>query len=201
MSKELRSKLVQETTKRLEGQRNGILVNYAGLSAGHMAALRDTLRKDKVRITVLKNSTAALAFKKAGFDSLNDKLAGQNALVYGIDDPSQLARSLFTWKEKNPKFLEIKGGVVEGKPATPKELKSIADLPPRPVLLAMLLGALNGPARGLAVSLNGVGAKLARALKAVADQKAGAAGNPGAAPAVAEQKPEAAGNPGATPAA
>ncbi|MBI3098660.1 MAG: 50S ribosomal protein L10 [Planctomycetes bacterium] len=179
MSKELRNKLVAETTKRFTGQQHAILVNYAGLSAGQMAALRDILRKEKIRLTVLKNSTAALAFKSVGFEALNEKLSGQNALVYGVEDPSQLARSVFAWKDKNPKLLEIKGGMVEGRPATAKDLKAIADLPTRPVLLAMLLGALNGSARGLAVSLNGVAAKFARALKAVADQKSAAAGAAG----------------------
>ena len=41
------------------------------------------------------------------------------------------------------------------------------------VLLSMLLSAMQGPVRGLAVSLDATISGLARALQAVADQKAG----------------------------
>lgn len=171
MSKPMRQSLVKETRKRLEGQKNAILVDYRGISARQIAELRDILRKDKIRMTVLKNSTAAIAFKEVGFGALESSLVGQNALVFGIDDPSQMAKAVYGWKDKNPKLLEIKGAIVEGKPVAAKDLKSIADLPPRLALMGMLAGVLQAPTQALATAMNGVSSNLARALQAKADKK------------------------------
>ena len=50
-------------------------------------------------------------------------------------------------------------------------VKAIADLPSREQLLGQLAGLINGFARRLAVSINGVPSGLARALNQVAEQK------------------------------
>ncbi len=55
------------------------------------------------------------------------------------------------------------------------------------MLLGMLLAAVQGSARGLAVSVNGVGAGLARCLQARVDEAGGAPEEAPAAPAPAEE--------------
>ena len=49
------------------------------------------------------------------------------------------------------------------------QIKALADLPPREVLLATLLGVINQPASMLARVLNEPGAAIARVLKAKHD--------------------------------
>jgi ribosomal protein L10 len=49
---------------------------------------------------------------------------------------------------------------------------ALSQTPSREVLLSMIMGSVNAPARGLAVTTNGVAAALCRAIDAVAKQKA-----------------------------
>ena len=62
---------------------------------------------------------------------------------------------------------------LDGKVIGVEEVNALAELPSKEVLLSMLLSAMQGPVRGLAVSLDATISGLARALQAVADQKAG----------------------------
>ena len=69
-------------------------------------------------------------------------------------------------------MLEVKGGMMDNAFVTAEEIKAIASLPSKEVLLAQIAGAISGVARGLAVSINGIPSGLARAIQQVADQKA-----------------------------
>ena len=68
--------------------------------------------------------------------------------------------------------LQIKGGFVDGKFIAPDQVVALSKVPSREVLLSMMMGSINAPARSLAVVTNGVAASLTRAVAAVAKQKA-----------------------------
>ena len=55
---------------------------------------------------------------------------------------------------KKVKKCELKGGIVEGKVTSAKEVDAIADLPSREVLIARLLGSMMSPISGLAIVLD-----------------------------------------------
>ncbi|MDF2521726.1 MAG: rplJ, partial [Clostridia bacterium] len=55
--------------------------------------------------------------------------------------------------------IAVKAGVVEGKLMNANEIKALGDLPSREVLLAMLLGGLQGTIRNLAYSLDQIRTK------------------------------------------
>lgn len=74
--------------------------------------------------------------------------------------PSQARRSPSKTATKTKK-LELKGGVIEGKAATIEEVKVLASIPPKPVLLSQLLGLLTAPMRNLAVVLSEIAKKSA----------------------------------------
>ena len=101
-------------------------------------------------------------------------LEGTTSLAVSATDPVAPARvvSEFSKKMNGEKFI-VKAGFVDGKVISVDEVKALADLPSKEVLLSMLLSAMQGPVRGLAVSLDATISGLARALQAVADQKAG----------------------------
>ena len=68
------------------------------------------------------------------------------------------------------KFV-IKSGFVDGKVISVDEVKALADLPSREVLVATVLGTLIAPVRGLATVLDANISGLARVMQAIADQK------------------------------
>jgi large subunit ribosomal protein L10 len=86
------------------------------------------------------------------------------------DDPASLAKVLVEFAKANEKLV-VKGGVLMDKPVTPEQIKAIADLPSREVLLATMLGAMNAVPTGFVRVLAAMPQGLVTALSAIRDQK------------------------------
>ena len=166
--------IVAELTEKIQGAAGGVLVDYKGITVAEDTALRAEMRKNGVDYAVVKNTLTRFAVKHAGLEELSSVLEGTTSLAVSATDPVAPARvvSEFSKKMNGEKFI-VKAGFVDGKVISVDEVKALADLPSKEVLLSMLLSAMQGPVRGLAVSLDATISGLARALQAVADQKAG----------------------------
>ena len=163
-----------DLTEKIQGAAGGVLVDYKGITVAEDTALRAEMRKNGVDYAVVKNTLTRFAVKNAGLEELSSVLEGTTSLAVSATDPVAPARvvSEFSKKMNGEKFI-VKAGFVDGKVISVDEVKALADLPSKEVLLSMLLSAMQGPVRGLAVSLDATISGLARALQAVADQKAG----------------------------
>jgi large subunit ribosomal protein L10 len=64
----------------------------------------------------------------------------------------------------------VKGGILDGELLSQSQVESLADMPPREVVMAQLLGLIQQPGNQAAFIVNAVGSKLAATLKAYADQ-------------------------------
>ncbi len=166
--------IVADLTEKIQGAAGGVLVDYKGITVAEDTALRAEMRKNGVDYAVVKNTLTRFAVKNAGLEELSSVLEGTTSLAVSATDPVAPARvvSEFSKKMNGEKFI-VKAGFVDGKVISVDEVKALADLPSKEVLLSMLLSAMQGPVRGLAVSLDATISGLARALQAVADQKAG----------------------------
>ena len=166
--------IVADLTEKIKGAASGVLVDYKGITVAEDTALRAEMRKNGVDYAVVKNTLTRFAVKNAGLEELSSVLEGTTSLAVSATDPVAPARvvSEFSKKMNGEKFI-VKAGFVDGKVISVDEVKALADLPSKEVLLSMLLSAMQGPVRGLAVSLDATISGLARALQAVADQKAG----------------------------
>jgi large subunit ribosomal protein L10 len=96
---------------------------------------------------------------------------GSTAIGFAFDDAPALAKTL-TEYARTSDFLKIKGGCLGIKVMSPEDVKSLADLPPLPVLRARLLGAIQAPAAQLARTLAEPARQIAAVLKAYADREA-----------------------------
>ncbi len=119
-----------------------VLTEYRGLTVTAMKRLRRSLGMD-TKYCVVKNTLTKIAAKNAGVEISDDLLIGPSALAFIKGDPIAAAKSLRDFARENP-FLVIKGGIYEGKSITKEELMKLADLEPREVLLAKLVGAMKG---------------------------------------------------------
>jgi large subunit ribosomal protein L10 len=97
--------------------------------------------------------------------AMDEALAGQTAFITGDADVCGTAKMLKNF-QKEFKRPSVKGGVLDGALLDPAQVVALADLPPREVLLAMLLGVINQPASMIARVINEPGASLARVIKA-----------------------------------
>ena len=90
---------------------------------------------------MVKNTLTSIAAKEAGVTAFEGQLAGPSAVAFVTGDPVETAKSLRDFARTNP-ALVIKGGVLDGKPLSADEVRQLADLEPRDVLLAKLAGAM-----------------------------------------------------------
>ncbi len=160
------------------------VADYTGLKVAQFAELRNRLHGVGARCHVVKNTFLRRAAKSAGLPEVGE-LKGQTAIVVGDKDVAAAAKVLknFTAEFKKP---EMKTGVVDRIVVTTEQIKAIADLPSRDVLLGTLLGVLNAPASQLVRVLNEPASSLARLLQAKADKDAANAPAPAAPAPVAE---------------
>jgi len=162
-----------------------LVVGLKPMDAQQTHGLRARLREGGARLRMVHNRTSRFALGEK-HRALADHFRGQTALALG-GEVIALAKVLVEAAQKN--LVELRGGFVEGDIVDAADLLDLAAIPDKPTLLGMLLSAVLGSARGLAVSVNGVGAGLARCLQARVDQAGGAPEEAPAAPAPAEEAP------------
>ncbi len=112
--------------------------------------LRASLRTAGVDYLVLKNTLARRAGEQAGVSELNLQLTGPTAIAISYEDISAPARLLIEYARANRRTDMVRGGIAEGQLLNAAEVRQLADLPPREVLIAQLLGVLEAPISQLA---------------------------------------------------
>ncbi|MBR2324102.1 MAG: 50S ribosomal protein L10 [Clostridia bacterium] len=152
--------LVNEVAEKIQKSKSVVLVNHCGLTVEQDTALRVEMRKAGVEYKVIKNKILVRAFEKCGFTGYEKVFEGPTAVAFSYEDTVAGAKVAVEGGQKT-KMLELKGGIIEGKSATIDELKVLASIPPKPVLLAQLLGVLTAPMRNLAVVISEIAKKSA----------------------------------------
>ena len=158
---------------KIKSAKSIVFADYRGLTVEQDTALRSALRAAGVDYKVVKNTLTRFAAKENGLDGLDPILAGPTAMAISTEDLIAPAKVLAEFAKKYEK-LEIKAGVIEGKVIDVNGVKALAELPPREVLIARVLGGLNAPISGFVNVLNGNIRGLVVALNAIAEQKASA---------------------------
>ena len=162
---------VTEIVALLNSTVSGVLVSYQGITVADDTKLRAELRKSGVKYKVLKNSLLNFAVKEVGLEGLSSVLEGTTALAVNTVGETAAAKILCEYAKKNEKFV-VKAGFVEGKVIDAENVKALAQLPPKEVLIAQVLAGFNAPITGFVNVLNGNIRGLAVALKAIAEKKA-----------------------------
>lgn len=157
MSKNLEAKqaVVNEVREKLEKANSVILVDYKGINVEDVTELRKKFRENGVDYKVYKNTMFKRAAAELGIESLHEHLQGTVAVAFGYGDVVAPAKTINQFLKEHPKStLSSKAGLVEGKYMDAKAVKALGDLPSREILLAMLVGGLQGTVRNLAYALN-----------------------------------------------
>ena len=175
MNKDEKATAVAELTETFGRARLAIVTESAGLSVNQVTELRKQLRGAKAEYMVVKNTLAVRAAGGTILSGVTTYLKGPTGLVIGYDDPVLPAKILqdFILAEKREQKIKITIGVLEGKLVQPAELAAVAKLPKKEVLIAMLLSAMQGPARGLVYTLSAVLSKFVRVIAAIQDKRKG----------------------------
>ncbi len=166
--------MVEELSKIMKESASGVIVNYTGVTVEDDTALRKELRTAKVSYSVKKNSIISRAADAAGLSGMDEFLKGATAIAISAEDLVAPAKILSKFAKDHDSF-KIKAGFIEGKVVSEQEVKTLASLPPKEVLIAQVLSGFNAPIAGFANVLNANLRGLVVALNAIAEQKKDAA--------------------------
>ncbi len=172
MKKEEKGQAIEELRKRFSEAKAVIFTDYKGMTVAELSELRRLLRAGGVEYSVVKNTLARIASQETSMSVAKTAFKGPVAVAIGYKDPVMTAKKVIEFSRKNEK-LKLSGGVIEGKLYSVAEVKAIADLPPREVLLSMLAGAFQAPLSKMAAALSATVSGFAYAMGALKTKKEG----------------------------
>ncbi len=143
--------LVEEILNKAKSAKSIVLADYKGLTVEQDRALRIICRKNGIDYRVYKNRLIKRAFDEMGVQFPDSVLEGQTSIAFGNDDV--LCAKLLVEQETSTK-LKVKSGFGFGKVLSEQEVRDLAKIPNKEVLIAQLLGMLTMPMRSLAVTIS-----------------------------------------------
>ena len=164
---------VAELTESFRSSNAVLLTEYRGLTVAQLKELRNSIR-EHATYAVVKNTLTKIAANNAGISSFDDELAGPSAIAFVHGDPVTVAKALRDFAKANP-LLVVKGGYFDGNPLTADEVRKLADLESREVLLAKLAGAVKASLFGAAYLFNAPLSKAVRTVEALREKQESAA--------------------------
>jgi large subunit ribosomal protein L10 len=174
MNRTEKTAFVDELQTKLADARASYLTDFTGLSVKQITEFRSRLRKQGVEYVVVKNTLAKRALEQLELSDVAEFFTGPTGLVIGREDAVAAAKVLTDFAREFDNRPVVKAGVVERQGVGPDQVKQIADLPPREVLLAQLAGGFQAPMARLAGGMSQLLAGFARAVDALRQQREGA---------------------------
>jgi large subunit ribosomal protein L10 len=148
---------------------------YIGINADQATQLRSKLREQNVELKIFKNTLVTRALDELELSDAVQFVEGPTAWAFAAD-PVAPAKVLKEFAKEVP-FVQMRGGILEGRPVSSEQLSALADLPPRDMLLAKVVGTIAAPLRNLVGVLSAPTRNLVNVLDQIRKQKeeAGAA--------------------------
>ena len=171
MSKPVKNLITESYRQRFEGVTGAVLVDIRGIESNVNNRLRNQLAQRQIKITVVRNSLAKLAFKGSDLEPVNEMLDGPSAMAYPMDGEVSVvnvARELIdVAKGVN---LEFKGALMEGIVFGPDQIEELSKYPTREEAQAQVVQLLLSPAQNLVGAVLGPGRQVASIVKAIQEK-------------------------------
>ena len=185
---------VQDIKGRIERSTIAMTTRYSGISVNQMIELRRAMKAGGVDFTIVKNTLLSLAADEAQKPQLKEIVDGPTAIALGYDDPVEAAKAMADFIRTGGTTLAIIGAVMgDGAPMSSSEFTRLAALPPKPILLAMLLGQLQSPIARMVTVMNGplqsMGNVLAARVRQLEEEGPAPEPEPASEPEDAEESP------------
>jgi large subunit ribosomal protein L10 len=165
---------VDELKAKVDATSTAVVTEYRGMTVAEISTLRRQLRTLDADYKVFKNTLVRRAIAGTSVEPLDEFLVGPTAIAFVNGDVSAVAKALRDFARATP-TLVVKGGVLDGKTLSKKDLAALADLPTRDVMLARFAGLLASPLSTMAGLLKAIPQNFAYGLSALIDSKGGVA--------------------------
>jgi large subunit ribosomal protein L10 len=163
--------VVEEVRGKFTAASAAVLTEYRGLNVAAISQLRRQLRAAGGEYKIYKNTLVRFATHDLGLE-LDELLTGPTAITFIEGDAAAVAKALRDYARTNPARV-VKGGLLGTKPLTADQIRALAELPSRDVLLSQLAGAMAAPMQQFAGLLQALPRNLAYGLKALIEDRGG----------------------------
>ena len=170
VTKERKAEQIKRLKADLERASSLIVGTFSKLTVAKDYELRKTVRNAGGRYKVVKNTLARLASEGTHLGEALKALEGETSIAFTAGDPVALAKALAKYVEENPEY-SFKGGVLEGRLISTKEVKALATMPSKEEIYSKLLFLINAPAQRLVTVMNAVGRDLAVVVNQAVEKK------------------------------
>lgn len=160
---------IEELKANISSHAIAILTKYQGINVAEVTELRKKLRGERITFKVYKNTLARRALDELGLSEVSNFLEGPTVWAFS-DDPVAPAKILKDFG-RNVTFIQMQGGILDGKSIDASLLNTLADLPSRDQLLAQVVGTIAAPLRNLVGVLSAVPRNAVNVLDQIRKQK------------------------------
>jgi large subunit ribosomal protein L10 len=172
MNKQEKASEIDALGAAVKGAPTAFVLAPKGLTVNQVSTLRRRIRASRGSFRVVKNRLALRAIKGSPLEGLAPHFKGETAIAYSAADPAPLAKVIQEFGKEN-QGLTIKAGFVDGRLVTPADIGAIADMPPRPILVARLCGVLMQPMVRLVTVLKSPHRDVVRVIDEIGRKKEG----------------------------
>jgi large subunit ribosomal protein L10 len=165
MPTEKKVKAVENLQQVFSKSNIGIVTDYRGLKTSELNEIRSKLKEASVEYKVVKNSLAQIAAQNVGLTHLKGTFQGPVAIAFGHGDITRAVKALSDYIRTTKSVLSIKGGFLEDRILSAKELETLAKLPSREALISRVIGGMQSPIYGIVNVLAGPIRGLAQVLR------------------------------------
>lgn len=174
MNRQEKDAFTAELQEKLAQARAIYLTDFTGMNVKQITNFRARLRREGLEYLVVKNTLAKRALDGLELPDIASFFSGPTGLVIGREDAVAAAKVLTDFARESDNRPAVKVGVVERREVAADQIRRLAELPPREVLLAQLAGGLQAPMARLAGGMSQMLAQFARAVEALRQQREGA---------------------------
>jgi large subunit ribosomal protein L10 len=162
--------IIGEIEKEIKNRKVFFVVEHGTLSASKMDKLRAKLRPTGTRYFSVKNSLGRRAFEKHNLKPLAENLTGSSGIAFADQDPVAPSKILVDFAKENEVF-KVKSAFMNGAIVGADQVKTLATLPSREVLLAKAFGGMKAPVSNFVGVLAGTLRKFVNVVDAIAKKK------------------------------
>jgi large subunit ribosomal protein L10 len=167
-TKEEKTKMLAQYENWLVRSQAVFLLEFNKMNMKEVDGVRAKARETGSEMHVVKNTIFSLALDRVGADAKEEALEKTTLVGFAFNDAPALAKVVNDAARSD--IFKVKGGLLGKRAITAEDIKSLADMPPLPVVRAQLLGVLMAPASKLVRTLNEPARSLAAVVKAYSEK-------------------------------
>lgn len=149
-TKKQKEAIVEEYLSKISESKAVLIVHPKKVSANEAVELKKKLSGLDSSFNVIKNTLFKLALEKASLPTFEELEGGANAVVFSGEDVTSVAKLLSEFsKETKEERLAAGPGIMDGAVLSAEQVKELADMPPKEVIIAQIAGILQNPMVGV----------------------------------------------------